>query len=459
MAMKPYDVIRYLQELKRARQENPSDKKSCLEEDFLFFSSQVSSRELAVRLPKLYPVKDEEKKHLSEALVSLGIKTGVPEAVDISGGFDYNNLDNFIFLGLGQLNADHFSRTRSFLNPLIEKIYSEGTKLLRDFTINDALVGKVDYFSGNLDLREVHIFPERFLSSAYQLRVTLETPNGTVRDFAELTDLFNEIEGNPKSGMLDTQKISRALKLGVDLRKRLGSLARYDRQEKCFSIQTNSCVLFNSDSTYFYLYTPSGENVLVYFGAPLSNFPRDLILLDGDEHEKTLARLVELGVYLPSYAVLGQRIDDLGRIFDNAARAANTNIKATHPNIPGALDKLNAAKAYFERTENQQMRREYVISQPSELLEFMVCPVNEDPVLHELLPRISWNKSLRSYQNTSDFIRRFNEAGEPEKIKMLNEVVSSISFNNHQNNDVNCWLYNNHRDFCSSYGVKFNLAE
>jgi len=42
---------------------------------------------------------------------------------------------------------------------------------------------------------------------------------------------------------------------------------------------------------------------------------------------------------------------------------------------------------------------------------------------------------------------------------MLRELQSNIMFGNQQNNNVNVWLYQNHRDFCENAGVKFQLLE
>jgi len=85
----------------------------------------------------------------------------------------------------------------------------------------------------------------------------------------------------------------------------------------------------------------------------------------------------------------------------------------------------------------------------------MVYPSSDDPIIHELLPRISWNSSMRFYHNTTKFIEDFQKAGDDEKKDMLGKISSSINFNNQQNNDVNVWLYSQYREFCEKCGIEF----
>ena len=386
-----------------------------------------------------------------------------PMGVDISGGFNYTNIDFVSFLSFAQLNADHYSRTRSYLNPLIENIYCNGSRLIQDFSVNEVLFGRVVPKRGNLDLREAHIFPERFSKGPYNLEVKLETPTKTVESFMGLSELLAAFQKDPKGTILDSDKVSYATKKAVELRERLGTLSRYSAGNSTFSAETNSCVLVKDNSILFYVFNPdNSKNVLVHFGKTEfdeNNLPYDLTILSGNRRENTLAKLVDLDFFVPSEAVLEQRINDMQAVYENAARSADTPLNGNCSDILKTLDRLRTVKAYFRDIVNSGKRKEFVMSQPSELLEFMVCPANDDPVLHELFPRMSWNKSLRRYQNTHKFIQQFLGLEEAGKKKMLTQVVSSVLFNNQQNNDTNVWLYQNYRQLCEDNGISFKTEK
>ncbi len=97
--------------------------------------------------------------------------------------------------------------------------------------------------------------------------------------------------------------------------------------------------------------------------------------------------------------------------------------------------------------------------QPAELLEFFVYPATNDPVVHELLPRMSWNASIREYHDTLGFMDRFEKASDKQRKDMLVQVKSNIMFSNQQNKNVNLWLFQNHKEFCERAGIKFKLME
>jgi len=433
---------------------------SKLEAEFLTFSSYVQNKELVVRAPKLYAVKGDEVEHMKEYLATTGA-TENPPGIDISGSFDYGNLDKICLLSPQQLNAGHFSRTRSYLNPLIERIYIDGKNLIRDFAIHEALYGDVRCKRGNLDLREVHMFPKRFTPGPYTLSVNLDTTNQSVRKFHELTQTLEDFARNPKASMLDKKKFDKTVTKAVELRTILGALSRYHPRNPEFSVETGSCVLMKGDSTLFYLYNPvEEENVLVYFGkSPFGKKkPKRLTILDGNESEKTLSKLVDLGIFVPSQAVLEHRIADMETLYEEAVRGAETSLEGSHPHFSKVIEKLRTISDYFRNVVNQGRRKDFVMNQPPELLEFVVCPFTDDPVFHELLPRTSWNKSLRQYNDTTSFIRDFQSSEEQMRARILEKVVSSIFFNFHQNQDTNVWLFNNHREFCEESGVRFNVV-
>jgi len=445
--------------LKRIIKGDKSLDTSELENDFLAFSAYSSSRELTVKEPMLYPLRDEEIQHFRKAMAASGYSSEAPEAIDISGGFSYTKgLDTLIFTSLRQLNADHLLDDRSYLNPLIEKVYSEGILLVRDFAVHESLYGRVTAKSGGLDLREVHIFPEKFRPGPYTLQVELDTPSKTVRKFRELHEELDQFTEQPKSFMLDSSKIDLVTKKAINLRKLLGSLSRYERPEtQKYQIETNSCLIRNGSGTQFYLYSPQQHrNVLVYFGgSPFSENkqPRDLLVLDGERHQYTLAELAKLDFFQPSQPVLQRRIEELNALYENAARAMDRRLE--HTTFEKLIEKLQGVKRTFQETINEKMRNEIIRKQSPELLEFIVYPNTEDPIIHELLPRLSWKSSLRQYHDTPDFIERFERADEAQREELLNAVLSNLVFSNQQNNDVNRWLEHNHGDFCEEQGIVF----
>ena len=93
------------------------------------------------------------------------------------------------------------------------------------------------------------------------------------------------------------------------------------------------------------------------------------------------------------------------------------------------------------------------------LLEFMLYPASEEPVLYELLMRTSWNRPLRTYNNTGKFMHLFETGDDAKKTELLNGVMSSITFSYQQNNDINRWLYVTHKEFCEKAGMRFNAKQ
>ena len=87
----------------------------------------------------------------------------------------------------------------------------------------------------------------------------------------------------------------------------------------------------------------------------------------------------------------------------------------------------------------------------------MVCPASEDIVTYQLLPRLSWNESVRMYHQTLTFITKFQQAQELEKRAMLHKVISNMAFDSQQNKDVNVWLYQNHKSLCQEENILFEV--
>ena len=200
----------------------------------------------------------------------------------------------------------------------------------------------------------------------------------------------------------------------------------------------------------------------MHFGEPVFKqerpAPANLTVLRGEAYEKTLATLVEEQVFKPSPAVLTRRIRDLQTLYDTAMRASQGTIIEHNTEYKHILAELKIAEEVLKKTRNAQISRGYVAKLPAQLIEFMVCPEQDDPVLHALLPLLSWNSHLRSYHRTASFIKRFTEGDDNARARMLHETAANIFFNYQQNNDVNVWLYTAHQAFCEQQGISFKSA-
>jgi hypothetical protein len=438
-----------------------------LEKQFLSFTKFTAGGKLTVNPPKMYDIRGENEGKLNTALSKLRGESGdVPKSIDISGGFEGGYDDALIFLSMSQLDVDHVFRSRSYLNSLVEQVYSKGFPLISGFSIHSALFGTVQYSRGNLDLKEVHLFPKRFKPGPYELKISLDTPLGSVARFRDYVEWFSESSKDIKKIMLDGDSLDEITDLALDLRAELGSLSRYSvPNAQTFQTEVPSCVVKDGDTTFFYLYEESTDrNALVYFGdSPFQEvMPKDLLVLNGDEHEDVLPKLVESNFFEVSPEVLKQRIERIKRIADNARRnSGRRSVFGENSSFDGFLSQLEELDTYFDSVANPDFRKKFVLNKSPALLEFAVTPVssiNEDPVLYELLPRISWNNVIRGYHDTDQFKDDFEDGQEEERASMLGEVVSNLSFNHYQNNDVNLWLYNHHSNFCDNHGIEFNVS-
>ncbi|MBI5066194.1 hypothetical protein HZA97_08215 [Candidatus Woesearchaeota archaeon] len=461
--MKTLKELAELYKLKQIVQDSRGDvNTSKLEKDFLAFSAYSQKKVLKINFPNLYQLQDEEHMHFAAALSALDIK-GVKSVdyLDFSGAYALSTpLDVVILMSLSQAGADNFTQARSHMNPLIGKIYLEGGAMIRDFSIHEALVGKVVSKRGALDLKEIVLFPEKFTPGPYQLSVRLETPMKTVEKLRELTELIKDFEKDPEQ-VLDPKAVDKVTTRALNLRKILGSLSRYqviENQE--VSAETNSCVIKNEKSELFYLYSPEKNvNVLVYFGEnPFENakIPQGLLILPGKDYQHVLLKLLDLGFYQPSTAVVEQRVKDLNEIYEAASRGLGKSLDEEYQDFDGLLKELDKTRRTFKDTINPSILVRYAMQLKPELLEFVLCPSTSDPVVHELLPRLSWNQAIRNYHNTKEFTGNFKRGSEQERKAMLDEVVSSLLFGNQQNNDVNLWLYKKYKQFCTNSGIVFD---
>jgi len=438
---------------------------TALEQHFLLFSTYNTKKALVVNLPKLYTLEGDEVTHLREAFAGLGLSSKeLPAAIDIAGEFEYDTeKEVLIFLAPTQFQADHYSTLRTYLNPLVEQIYSEGIGLLRDFTKHEAVVGIVEATRGDVNIREIPLFPERFKRGPYQLKVELDTPTKTITKFKDLGSRLNVYTTKAQESMLDRTLIEETTRKAVELRKILGSLSRYEQPEKTtFAVATNSCVVRSTQHTLFYLYAEEQKrNMVIYFGDdPFAKGkrPDGLEVYAADGQQQTLAALVQAGLYNPSVAVLQQRISDLQQLYDNARRGMKQQSEEG-VQFEVLLTELQNVQDTISPIVNPDMQRKYMEKVNPELLEFMVCPSHEDGVLYELLPRLSWNKTIRGYHHTLRFMRKFQEAEIPEQRDLLRRVIANVILDTNQNNDINVWLYQNHKQFCFNEGIYFDVKE
>ncbi len=432
---------------------------SKLESDFLKLSECMTKRSLLVTPKRLYKLEGDERDHMRKVMEALGEPGDLPKSVDFSGAFDYRPFsDKLIIFSLEQaLSADHLIDTRSYLNPILLKVYGDGKNMIRDFAINEALFGYVTITRGSLELKDVPFFPEKFTEGPYQLSVTIDSPNNSVMKYREIKEFLAQASKNPYI-LKDKEEMDKVANHAIALREVLGSLSRYDEvKDNAFQANTDSVVLRDESSILYYLHNDKG-NFMVYFGEnPFFDEPRNLTILNGEDFHHTLKTLIQNEFYVPSQPILEQRIRDLKQTFRDAARAKVITDPREHDEYKHLLEELEDTLDFFRGVRNGEGRKNYVMSKPPELAEFMVYPNTEDPVVHELLPRISWNSAVRHYNDTSGFIKSFEDSNDKKRKKMLQEVVSNITFINQQNNDVNSWLYANHKKTCEKAGLTFEL--
>jgi len=459
--------LRELQKLKDiALEQQGRINTSQLEQDFVRFSSYSPKAALKVQLPKLYTIQGEEKTHIQQALVALGLQKEnappiFPKALDIAGEFEYHpSKEALLFVSPTQFRADHYSSVRSYLNPLVENIYSEKIALLRDFTKQEAVIGLIERKRANLNLEQIALYPHLFTSGPYELRVKLDTPTKMISAFCSLQQKIKELEQNPKQTMLQPKVVEKTTATALHLRNILGNLSRYEQPEsqECI-VATNSCIVRTTASTLFYLYAEKiQKNILVYFGEdPFTKKekPSQLEVLAGEGQAETLHQLIKAGIYNVSLPLLQQRIREITQLYDVGKQ--NFPHESDHTDFNELLTKLTTIESYFQAVINPAARLKYIEKIDHELGQFMVCPASEDIVTYQLLPRLSWNESVRMYHQTLTFITKFQQAQELEKRAMLHKVISNMAFDSQQNKDVNVWLYQNHKSLCQEENILFEV--
>lgn len=435
-----------------------------LEESFVLFSSFNKNHAIVVKDKQYYPLKNDELKQMKEVLSFIGKdETPIPRFVDFAGKYDLFDYSNrLIFFSPRQfVNNDLLTKDDFFLNPLLGKIYVKGNKLLKNFSINEAVTGEVTIKSGDLDLKQIQLFPHRFKKGPFTLEVTLDTPRHTVAKYIEVNNVLSNIKSTPKSTILDPNLIPSLADKVIDLRSTIGALSRYDAPDtQKFKETTNSCMLKNENTTSYYLYIPqTDENFLIYFGKnPFENKikPSFLQIKNGAEYNTILPYFVKIGLYKASETLLESRLFDLTNAYSTIySQFAGSNDKDTTA-ISTLIRKLDEVKDYFSRFKGFEQQKAYVSSLDPSLIPFIVTPSTNDPVIDRLLPRLSWSKNIRDYHDTSSFIKRFNKGSDDERKSLLQDVKSNTLFLDRQNNDVNVWLYHNYKDYCENVGLTFD---
>jgi hypothetical protein len=424
---------------------------SSLEEEFIEYSLPSDRKGFLVRPPLMHKLAAEQTSRYSLALSSLGLDASGIDEIDITGvvpSLQYN--PEFIIISAQQLKADHCVGRRAYLTPLVEKVYSEGAELIRDFSIHEPLIGRVSARIGGIALSDLKK-TSSITPGPYTLSLTLDTPELTIKDFIGLYSTLDAIITDPKPSLLDPIQVKSITHRAITLRKRLGSLSRYRNPEgSTFEAETNSVQV----STGYYLYSPeNNSNAFIYFGAnPMQSVPPGITIIDGDRKD-SLPKLMELGFYHASQGVLEERIAAFDRIEEKGSGAM------AHNGISYLVDELKKARSYFSQVLNPDMRDRFAIGMEEEILEYFVYPSSEDAVLHQLLPRLSYSKAIKRYHDPDNFVREFEAEDDHTRIRVLSEISSQIIFNNMQNLDTNIWLYRNHHEFCEANGFSFDVVQ
>jgi hypothetical protein len=427
-----------------------------LEQDFLRFSSLMPQNMLTVKQPNLYALTEAEQKSVREALAGIGIQSDA-KAIDVTGLSNGIASPVLCFVSPNQVNADFSSKNREPLQPLLEKIYTEGAVFLQDFTLHEALAGTVQTMRGSLNLAELDLFPEKFAPGPYTLKSKLDTPHKSVSEFLFVNKYFASHKENPKAALLNEAEMQEMLTRAVALRGRIGSLSRYHAPATTgFSVEVNTAHV-QQDGDRFFLYNPvTKSNTLVYFGGT-PPAPKQLTVRNGEMAYETLCSLLDEGFYQVSEHVLRERLEQLQAVYEHSSRQSRSSLTGKFPEVERLTNKLQAAESTLRDVLNPQSRIRYAKTLPHEVLDYMLCPVQDDPLFSDLLPRLSASPALRHYHDTLGFVRQFSSGSDEDRKKYVTEAVVSMQFHSQQNNDVNRWLYSHHKDFCEEAGIQFSL--
>jgi hypothetical protein len=409
-----------------------------LESVFLGFSRQQDGIELTVIEPELYIIRGDEINHLREAIGVTDVAK-VPKILDNSGQYDAGKPHGDILIASAtQYKAGPLNYLMTFLSPILEEVYI--SRLVQEFTLREVLVGQVTYQVSGKDITD---FPQRISPGPYEISAEFDTANNTIEQLKEFERLLGESQKEPKAAVLSPNRIDSMLELGLDLRDRIGALRRYEIPEhQSFFAKSNYVFTMSGQTQMFWLYK-NDLNILVYFGKnPYEEEPIGIEVYDGND-SNTLRSLIVKGYYKPSEMLLEERIKFFSERDDSS----------------DIVHELSKAKRYFERFPSSIKRTEYILdSLPPELIEFVIYPNDDDPLLYLLLPRLSWSEELRQYHDSQRFISGFRSANAEKRKAMLNRIPAPY-FSHMQNNDVNLWLYQNHRELCENNGVNFRLVE
>ncbi len=431
---------------------------SQLEQEFLRLAELCKPSSLEVKNPSLYPLPGIEQVHVREALKSRGIESN-PDFIDATGDFPEAPDDLMIIVSPTQVESEFLDEKREFLLPLLQNVFIEGYDLISGFGIHEALVGNIKLTRDGLNLREAHIFPRRFTRGPYNLSVTLDSPHHTVQRYTTLTDNLEKLVKEPKKRVLDPAFFTRISKESFALRERLGLLSRYSVPSgNSYEAVSNSVYLENC-SDLFYLYVPEkNQNYVVHFGKnPFNIIPSELHVIDGRDGEVALSTLLRAGVYDVSSDILDSRIESMEKVQEEATRKSQTALGAAQFQYNKLLRSLKDASREVKNLRNTEIRRDWAARLDPAVLEFMLYPTTDDPIARQLIPRLSWDPVIREYHDTKGFKDKFLNSKDDLRVELVQDIVQHMRFANHQNNMVNRWLYQEHRELCESSGIIFSV--
>ena len=117
---------------------------SRFEAEFGRFSHHKPAPQLRVKLPKVYALQGQQKEHYAQALASLGLDATAPKAIDIIGDSLESKVGSAIIVVTPpQLTADYLEMSNSYLNPLIRALAEQHGQLLTEFTVIEAMTGRL----------------------------------------------------------------------------------------------------------------------------------------------------------------------------------------------------------------------------------------------------------------------------------------------------------------------------
>jgi hypothetical protein len=400
-----------------------------------------------------YALRGEEVDHYAEATG----RHSAPRFIDDGGWCAEDPLDDAerLVVVSPRQRTGRLAARFAPLRPLLDEVYRRGAILLEDFTIHEALCGRVTASRGQLPLGDLPLFPRRFAPGPYRLAVTLDTPRRTVARFGEVMQALDALRAEP-TGVLDLEGVEALAADALELRRRIGALSRYRLPGTAsFAVEVPACVVHTARGAWYLLYSAEHHrNVLVHFGgSPFAGGgePPGLLVLDGDQREQVLSRLLELDLLVPApVPEIERRVAAMTALVRGGSGPDGLSAKAALGDALAALERLRDGLA------GAHNRSRYLRGQaPEALLDLAVAPAAGDPVAGLLLPRLSWHQPTRRYHDTAGFIRRFQRVDDDGRRELLGTLRGCLALGSPQNRAVNAWLHHHHRGLCGEAGLAF----